>query len=60
MVLNKEVIDEAFVTLIVVQNLLFWIVEWLKFYILLQLINPKVNSYITIAHLAVSKKIYNL
>jgi hypothetical protein len=58
-VLNKEVIDEAFIILIVVQNLLFWIVKWPEFYILLQLINPEVNGHITIAHSEVSKKIYN-
>ncbi|OCK94968.1 uncharacterized protein K441DRAFT_558464, partial [Cenococcum geophilum 1.58] len=59
-VLNKEVINKALITLIIVRNLLFWIVKWPKFYILLQLINPKVDGYITIAYLAVSKKIYNL
>ncbi|OCK94683.1 uncharacterized protein K441DRAFT_559759, partial [Cenococcum geophilum 1.58] len=47
-VLNKEVINKALITLI------------LEFYILLQLINPKVDGHITIAHLVVSKKIYNL
>jgi len=35
-------------------------VEWPEFHVLLQLINPKVDGYITTAHLAVSKKIYNL
>ena len=35
-------------------------VKWLEFYVLLQLINPKVDGHVTIAHLAVSKKIYNL
>ena len=60
MVLNKEVINKALIILIVVQNLLFWIVEWPEFYILLQLINPEVDSYIITAHLEVRKKIYNL
>ena len=59
-VLNKEVIDEALVALIVVRNLPFRMVEWLEFYVLLQLINPKVDGHITTAHLIVSKKIYNL
>ncbi|OCK91146.1 uncharacterized protein K441DRAFT_576174, partial [Cenococcum geophilum 1.58] len=59
-VLNKEVINKALIILIIVQNLLFRIVKWLEFHILLQLINPKVDGYITIAYLAVSKKIYNL
>ena len=58
-VLNKEVINKALITLIVVQNLLFQIVKWPKFHILLQSINPKVDSYITTAHLEVRKKIYN-
>jgi hypothetical protein len=34
-------------------------VEWPEFYVLLQLINPKVDGHITTAHLIVSKKIYN-
>ena len=34
-------------------------VEWLESYILLQSINPKVDGYVTTAHLVVSKKIYN-
>src|SRR6266700_6677992 len=34
-------------------------VEWPEFYVLLQSINPEINSYITTAHSAVSKKIYN-
>jgi len=59
-VLNKEVINKALITLIVIQNLPFWIVKWLEFHVLLQLINPKVDGHVTTAHLAVSKKIYNL
>ena len=35
-------------------------VKWLEFHVLLQLINPKVDDHITIAHLEGSKKIYNL
>ena len=35
-------------------------VKWLEFHILLQLINPKVDGHITIAHLIVSKKVHNL
>jgi len=58
-VLNKEVINKALITLIIIQNLPFWMVEWPEFYILLQLINPKVDGHVTTAHSAVSKKIYN-
>jgi len=56
---NKEAIDKALIALIVVQNLLFWMVKWPEFHVLLQLINPKVDGYITIAYLEVRKKIYN-
>ena len=59
-VLNKEVINEALITLIVVQNLPFRMVKWPEFHVFLQSINPEVDGHITIAHLAVSKKIYNL
>ena len=34
-VLNKEVIDEALIILIIIQNLLFRIVKWPEFYIFL-------------------------
>jgi len=55
--LNQNVINEALVSLIVVQNLPFQLVEWPEFYTLCQLLNPKSDSFITTAHSQIGQKI---
>jgi hypothetical protein len=55
--LNQEVIDEALVSLIVVRNLPFRMVEWPEFHTLCQTLNPESKDLITTAHSQVIKKI---
>jgi len=45
------------ISLIIVQNLLFQIVEWLKFHIFCQALNSNLNSVITTAHFQIEWKI---
>jgi hypothetical protein len=56
-VLNKDVIIQALINLIVVRNLPFRAVEWPEFHTFCQALNPESASYITTAHSAVSKAI---
>jgi len=51
------VIDEALISLIVVQNLPFAIVEWPEFYTLCQALNSESEGMITTAHSTVTKKL---
>lgn len=55
--LNQDVIDEALVTLIVVRNLPFRVVEWLEFHALCQALNPESSNCITTAHSQLAQKI---
>ena len=50
-------IDEALISLIVVQNLPFAIVEWPEFHTLCQALNSESEGMITTAHSIVTKKL---
>jgi len=58
-ILNKQVLDQALINLIVVRNLPFRIVEWPEFHAFCQALNPESVSYVTTAHSAVSTLIQN-
>src|SRR5271170_1994853 len=58
-ILNKDLINEALVSLITVRNLSFRMVEWPEFRILCQLLNPESDNCITTAHSEIRKMIYN-
>ena len=55
--LNQDVINEALVSLIVVRNLPFQLVEWSEFHTFCQVLNPESHSAITTAHSQIGKKI---
>jgi hypothetical protein len=55
--LNQNIINEALVSLIVVQNLPFQMVEWPEFHTFCQVLNPKSDSFITTAHSQIQQKI---
>ena len=55
--LNQDTIDEALVSLIVVQSLLFRTVEQPEFHTFCQILNPESSNFITTAHSQVRKKI---
>ena len=59
-VLNKEVINEALIDLIIVQNLPFQAIKWRKFYIFSKAFNPHLGSVITLSYTVVAKIINNL
>ena len=56
-VLNKEVLIQALINLIIVRNLPFRAVEWPEFHAFCQALNPESTSYITTTHSEVSKAI---
>lgn len=56
-ILNKDVISEALISLIVVRNLPFRLVEWPEFQALVQLINPESKNYFPKSHTEIPKKI---
>ena len=58
-VLHKEVLEQALVTLIVVRNLPFRIVEWPEFHTYCQALNPESKASIIASHGTVSKLIGN-
>ena len=58
--LDKDVINKALVTLIVVGNLPFHIVEWPEFHAFCQVFNPEIKGNITTTHSEVTKKIEKL
>jgi hypothetical protein len=55
--LNQDIINEALVSLIVVRNLPFRMVEWPEFHTFCQVLNPKSDSFITTAHSQIGRKI---
>ena len=56
-VLNQDTINEALVSLIVVRNLPFRIVEWPEFHVFCRILNPKSEDYLTTAHSTIPKVI---
>jgi hypothetical protein len=56
-VLDQEIINEAFVTLVVVQNLPYRIAEWPEFHTFCMTLNPKAYEYLSRAHSSVPKLI---
>ena len=48
--LNQDIINEVLISLIVVWNLSFQMIEWLKFHTFCQALNSNLNSVITTAH----------
>jgi hypothetical protein len=59
-ILNQDIIDEALVSLIVLRNLPFSLVEWPEFHTLCQVLNPESDRYIVTAHSTVPRKIEQL
>jgi len=55
--LNKEVVQQALLNLIVVGNLPFRIVEWKEFHVFCQALNPKSSNSVTTTHSEVSRLI---
>jgi len=55
--LNKKVINEALVSLVVVRNLPFRLVEWPEFHALCKAFNPQADREIISSHSTLSKKI---
>jgi hypothetical protein len=55
--LNQTVVNEALLTLIVVRNLPFTIVEWPEFHTLCQALNSQSEGVITTAHSTITKKL---
>ena len=56
-VLNRDVLDQALVNLVVVRSLPFRVIEWPEFHAFCQALNPELVSYITTTHSAISKSI---
>lgn len=56
-VLNKEVIQQALINLVIVRNLPLRIVEWEEFHVFCQALNPKSSNLITTTHSEVSRMI---
>ena len=59
-ILNKDIIEQALLNLIIMHNLPFWAVEWPELYILCQALNLELKSYIPVSHATVAKMIDNL
>jgi hypothetical protein len=55
--LDQDVIYEALISLIVVQNLPFAIVEWPEFHTFCQVLNPESKDAVTTTHSQVKRKI---
>jgi len=55
--LNRTIIDEALVSLIVVRNLPFAMAEWPEFHTLCQALNSQSKGVITTAHSTITKRI---
>jgi hypothetical protein len=55
--LSQSIINEALVSLIVVHNLPFRMVEWPEFHTFCQVLNPKSAGFITTAHSQIGRKI---
>lgn len=58
--LDRNLINEALLSLIVARNLPFRVVEWPEFHAFCRVLNPEVEAYITTAHSEVAKKIGQL
>ena len=58
-ILNKDIIKQALLNLIIIQNLPFRAVEWLELYILCQALNPESRSYIPVSHATVPEMVKN-
>jgi len=56
-VLNKEVINQALMNLIIVRNLPFRTVEWPEFHVFCQALNQASDRYLTTTHSGVSQMI---
>ena len=57
--LDQNIINEALISLIVVQNLLFQIIEWSEFHTFCQALNSNLNSIIITTHFQIEWKIKN-
>ena len=55
--LNQDVINEALITLIVVRNLPFRVVEWPEFHTFCQVLNPESSDFVTTTHSQITKRI---
>ena len=58
-ILNKDVIEQALLNLIIIYNLLFQAVKWPELYILCQALNLELRSCILASHATVAKIINN-
>ena len=56
-ILNKKIINKILISLIVVWNLLFHLIEWLKFYAFCKAFNFQTDHKIISLHFTLSKKI---
>ena len=57
-VLDKQLINEALVLLIVLRNLSFRAIEWPELHALLKAVNPMTDQEIISSHSEVNKKIH--
>ena len=55
--LNRDVITEALITLIVVRNLSFCLTEWPEFHTLCQALNPECAGVIAISHPTIAARV---
>jgi hypothetical protein len=55
--LNQDIINEALITLIVVRNLPFRVIEWPEFRAFCQVLNPESSDFITTTHSQITKQI---
>jgi hypothetical protein len=55
--INQDALTEALVTLIVVHNLSFCIVEWLAFHTFCQILNAACEGKITTCHAGIRNKV---
>jgi len=58
-ILSKDVIKQALLNLIIIQNLPFRAVKWPELYILCQALNPELRSYIPVSYTTVAKIVNN-
>jgi hypothetical protein len=56
--LNADVVNEALVSLIVVRNLPFRMVEWAEFYTFCQTLNPRIKEFLITAHSTIPRLIH--
>jgi hypothetical protein len=55
--LNKEVINKALITLVIIRNVAFHLVEWPEFHIVYQALNLKADTVIPKAHTTIRYKV---